>query len=231
LKKQMIILAVDDDPDFLELLKAMLEMEEYKVITACNGSDALTSFSEREYSLVLLDIVLPDIDGCIVCKRIRKISNVPIIIVSAKASEEEKVVGLDSGANDYVTKPLQLKEFLARVRAASRFEALPRHDTDNSHFHCDGLQINYKEKTAAICGVNLGLTAIEYRLLAFLALNADRVVSSKEIFAEVWGHKNDHNDHLLKVNIGRLRQKLGDNKGLKYIQTRQGQGYIIKSTY
>jgi DNA-binding response OmpR family regulator len=228
LNKQLTILAVDDDADFMDYLKEALELEDYRVVTACNGNDALELFKDQKPSLILLDVMLPDIDGCVVCKRIRKISSVPIIIVSGKASEEEKVVGLDSGADDYITKPFHVKEFLARIRAASRREALPHDDMGDLSFCCNDLCIKYKQRVATMAGRNLDLTATEYRILAFLAENANRVVSSEEILSEIWCRKPELDDHLVKVNIGRLRQKLGDDKGLKYIQTRQGMGYIIE---
>ena len=225
LSENIKILAVDDDTDFLGLVDDVLELEGYQVIKATTAKQAIRLVKEQNPSLVLLDIMLPDADGYSVCKQIRNTSAIPVIMVTGKVTTEEKIVGLDAGADDYITKPFLPGEFCARVRAALRRN--PFSDTIRP-FQIEDLKIDFKLRSVALSGQNVELSMTEYRLLAFLAQNANRIVSTEEILVEVWG-SDAHDPHLVTVTIGRIRQKLNDLERLKYIQNKPGQGYVIHS--
>jgi two-component system response regulator VicR len=217
------ILAVDDDLDFLGLVDDVLELEGYQVIHATTAKQAIKLVKEHNPSLVLLDIMLPDADGYTVCKQIRNSSSIPVIMVTGKVTTEEKIIGLDAGADDYITKPFFPGEFCARVRAALRRN--PFSDSIRP-FEIEDLKIDYKLRSVALGGQNVELSITEYRLLAFLAQNVNRKVSAEEMLAEVWG-PDAHDPHLVTVTIGRIRQKLDDVERLKYIQNKPGKGYVI----
>lgn len=218
------ILAVDDDLDFLGLVDDVLELEGYEVIHATTAKQAIKLVKEHSPSLILLDIMLPDADGYAVCKQIRNSSSIPVIMVTGKVTTEEKIVGLDAGADDYITKPFFPAEFCARVRAALRRN--PFSDSIRP-FQIEDLKIDYKLRSVALGGQNVELSMTEYRLLAFLAQNVNRIVSAEEILDEVWG-PDAHDPHVVTVTIGRIRQKLDDVERLKYIQNKPGKGYIIQ---
>ncbi len=228
---KVIILVVDDDMRILRMIQRTLELEGYKVLVASDGRTALKVFDEEAPDLVLLDIMLPDQDGYAVCQRMREFSHVPIIMVTAKGGDEEKVHGLDSGADDYISKPFSARELAARVRAALRRAAL----VDKHHeplFCSQDLVIDFAAHKVTIGGQAINLTATEYKLLSYMANNADRVVIPDQMLERVWGDKYLGETHLLQVSIARLRHKLGDDaKNPKYILTRPGIGYILTKSH
>jgi DNA-binding response OmpR family regulator len=226
-KKKALILVVDDDVRMLRMMKRMLELENFQVITASGGETALKLFDKETPALVLLDIMMPDMDGWTVCRRIREFSEIPIIMVTARGDDKEKVEGLDIGADDYVTKPFSASELAARVRAVLR-----RVGTRESHqeavFRYKDMVIDFTSRRVMVNNKELKLTATEYKMLSYICLNAGRVVTPDQLLDKVWGEEYVGAAHLLQVNIARLRKKLGDDaKQPNYIITRSGIGYIM----
>ncbi len=221
------ILVVDDDVRILRMMQRILELEGYRTITASNGEAALQAFEAENPGLVLLDIMMPGLDGHAVCQRIREFSTIPIIMVTAKGNDEEKVKGLDAGADDYVTKPFSAQELAARVRAVLRRTKLSD-DKSEPAFRCHDLVIEFARHQAMLADKPLNLTATEFKLLSYIARNAGRVLTPDQILVKVWGEEYTGESHLLQVTMARLRQKLGDGaRNPKYILTRPGIGYTM----
>jgi DNA-binding response OmpR family regulator len=229
-KKKALILVVDDDIRMLRMMKRMLELEDFEVITASGGDIALKLFEKESPALVLLDIMMPDMDGYAVCRRIREFSQVPIIMVTARGDDKEKVEGLNIGADDYVTKPFSASELAARVRAVLR--RIGSNDSrQQAVFHCKDMVIDFTARRVMVNDRELKLTSTEYKMLSYMSLNAGRVVTPDQLLNKVWGEEYIGAAHLLQVNIARLRKKLGDDaKKPSYILTRPGIGYIISKT-
>jgi len=221
------VLVVDDDVRMLRMMQRILELEGYRVLMASNGKAALDVFNEEEPALVLLDIMMPDMDGYTVCRRIREFSQIPIVMVTVKGNEEEKVEGLDAGADDYVTKPFSSKELTARVRAVLRRTKLWEERPEPA-FRFGDLVVDFASHRVTLGEEEITLTATEYRILSYLARNAGRVVTPDNILSSVWGEEYRGEAHLVQVNIARLRKKLKDDvKNLRYILTKPGIGYIM----
>lgn len=226
--KHIKILVVDDDPNILRMIERILQLEGYEVTTALDGETAIQIFKKTGFSLVILDILMPGIDGISVCTTIRQYSSIPIIMVTAKGSVNEKLEGFDAGADDYVTKPFPTKELVARVNAVLRRSSFPENVNKYPTFKCKGMMIDFERKVATVNDKILDLTATEYRLLAYLANNPYRIITSETILREVWGQEYTNDIHLLQVNIGRLRQKIKEiHKDIKYIETKPSQGYLF----
>jgi DNA-binding response OmpR family regulator len=225
--KKSLVLVVDDDVRMLRMIKRMLELEGFQATVANNGETALKTFEKETPDLVLLDIMMPDMDGYIVCQRIREFSQVPIIMVTAKGDDKEKVAGLNIGADDYVTKPFSAGELAARVRAVLRRIVSQDRPTE-SVFRYKDLVVDHCSHRVMVKNSELKLTSTEYKLLSYIALNAGRVITPDQLLHKVWGEEYIGAPHLLQVNIARLRKKLGDNaRKPSYIMTRPGIGYII----
>lgn len=221
------VLVVDDDVRMLRMMQRILELEGYRVLMASNGQAALDVFNEEEPALVLLDIMMPDMDGYTVCRRIREFSQIPIVMVTVKGNEEEKVEGLDAGADDYVTKPFSSMELTARVRAVLRRTKLWEERPEPA-FRFGDLVVDFASHRVTLGEEEITLTATEYRILSYLARNAGRVVTPDNILSSVWGEEYRGEAHLVQVNIARLRKKLKDDvKNLRYILTKPGIGYIM----
>jgi DNA-binding response OmpR family regulator len=225
--KKSIVMVVDDDIRMLRMMKRMLELESFQVIIANNGDTALKLFEKETPDLVLLDIMMPDMDGYTVCQRIREFSQVPIIMVTAKGDDKEKVEGLNIGADDYVTKPFSASELAARVRAILR-RAGTKDRPQDVIFRYKDLLVDFASRRVMVNNSELKLTSTEYKLLSYISLNAGRVVTPDQLLDKVWGEEYMGAPHLLQVNIARLRKKLGDDaKKPNYILTRPGIGYIM----
>lgn len=221
------LLVVDDDIRMLRLMTRILELEGYWVLTAGDGEAALDVFNEETPDLVLLDVMMPGLDGYTVCQRIREFSQIPIIMVTVKGNDEEKVKGLDAGADDYVTKPFSSKELVARVRAVLRRTKL-WDERPEPAFHYNDLVIDFAYHRVSLAGKEVDLTATEYRLLSYLARNTGRVLTPAQILETVWGKDYIGEHHLLRVNIARLRQSLEDDaKAPRFIATKIGIGYMF----
>ena len=226
--RKVSVLVVDDDIRILRMLQRMLELEGYQVLTASNGVAALDIFDEKTPELVLLDIMLPGMDGYTVCRNIREFSQIPIIMITGKGNEEEKIQGLDAGADDYVTKPFSSNELVARVRAVLRRTRLWDEHPEPA-FSFQDLVIDFVRHRVTAGSQEVNLTATEYSLLAYLVHNAGRVVTPDQIIQAVWGEEYIGEAHLLQVNMARLRQKLKDDaRNPKYILTKSGIGYMMQ---
>ena len=219
---------VDDDERTQHMLSSMLRLDGYRVITASNGHEALEYFNHEPPDLVLLDIMMPEIDGYDLCQRIREFSQVPIIMLTAKDSEQDMIDGLDVGADDYITKPFLSRELLARIRASLRRTRL-WDERPSPPFHLDDLTIDFDNHRVQQSGREICPTATEYRLLSYLARNAGRVLTADAILNVVWGEGYYGDVHLLQSTMANLRSKLGDNaRRPKYILTRSGIGYMMR---
>ena len=221
------VMVVDDDIRILRMMRRMLELEGYRVITSPDGQTALEIMEHDTPDLLLLDIMLPGMEGHTVCRRIREFSQIPIIMVTAKGADEEKVKGLDAGADDYVTKPFSASELAARVRAVLRRASLSD-EPPEPIFRYQNLEIDFSSQKATLGGKDVNLTATEYKVLSYLALNADRIVTPNQILEKVWGEEYQNETNVIQANIARLRKKLGDNaRSSRFIFTRPGIGYMF----
>jgi len=227
--KKTTIVAADDDPQLLRLVTRNLEFEGYEVIPASNGQQALEEIEERAPDLVLLDVMMPKMDGFTVCQRVREFSTVPIIIVTARG--QDKVRGLDLGADDYLTKPFSVDELLARVRAVLRrtqFATSEHANAERSTATIGDLTLDYAQHLVSLSGNEVPLTPIEYRILAYLAQNAGRVLTQDLLLEHVWGAEYLGESHMLQVNMNRLRRKLeADPAHPRYLITKVGVGYFL----
>ncbi len=221
------ILVVDDEPRYLKLLRYNLEAADYEVITAASGEEALSLVAEKSPDLIILDIRLPGIDGYEVCTRIREFSSVPIIMLTAKGEEREKVHGLRLGADDYITKPFGAEELTARVETVLRRSLVPEVKALPVLTSGD-LSVDFVQRKVTIEGQEVGLSPTEYRLLQCLAINVGRVVVQEELQEKVWGPEYREYYEGLRVYIRRLRQKIEkDPEHPAYIITKPGIGYML----
>ncbi|MBX5458106.1 MAG: response regulator transcription factor [Thermogemmatispora sp.] len=229
--RKTTILCVDDDPHLLRLVSRNLELEGYAVLTASDGEQALAVFKEQQPDLILLDVMMPRLDGFSVCRRVREYSGVPIILLTARGQDQDKVRGLDLGADDYLTKPFSIEELLARVRAVLRraqFSSGERVSGLRSIITVGDLTIDDTRHLVTRAGREIALTPTEYRLLAYLAQHAGRVVTQDLLLERVWGAEYVGESHMLQVNINRLRRKLEDDPAHpRYIRTKVGVGYML----
>lgn len=225
--KYITVLAVDDDPHVTDLLERILSAEGYRVLKANGSSEALALVSKYVPDMILLDINMPGADGFTVCRMVRDISQVPIIMVSGRDDEDCKVKGLEGGADDYITKPFSIPELVARVRALLRRSGTLTEGPD-SMFHNGTLLVDFNRQRVSRDGSEIKVSATEWRLLSYLCRNAGRVLTPDQILSRVWGHEYIGYAHLLRVNMARLRRKLGDGAdGRQYIVNRPGVGYMM----
>ncbi len=223
------ILVVEDDPPIRNLIATTLKTHEYKYLLAKTGEEAIMQASTFGPDVVFLDLGLPDMDGIEIIKKIREWSNMPIIVISARSEDEDKIEALDAGADDYLTKPFSVEELLARLRVMLRRIALLKADneTPESSVYINGqLKIDYAAGCAYKNGEELKLTPIEYKLLCLLAQNTGKVLTHKYITQKIWGSAWDSNVASLRVFMATLRKKI-DSEGseVPYIQTHVGIGY------
>ena len=222
------ILIVDDEPRYLRLLEANLRTEGYEVATAQDGIQAVDIFSSQPIDLILLDIMMPRMDGFSTCQRIREYSNVPIIMLTAKGEEQDRVRGLDLGADDYLVKPFSATELLARVRAVLRRSQNPTEPGQARFFTHEDLKIDFARAEVWQGEQPISLSATEYRLLLQFAHNVGSILSSEELLTGVWGPEYKAEKEILWVSIARLRQKLEeDPHSPRHIVTRSGLGYLM----
>ena len=221
------ILAVDDEPRYLEIIRFNLETAGYRVACAASGEEALDVFTADDADLIVLDLMLPGIDGFEVCRLVRERSSCPVIMLTAKGAEEDKVRGLRLGADDYVTKPFSAQELLARVEAVLRRARGPEGERPATIVVGD-LSIDPQRKQVTVAGRDVRLSPTEYRLLWCLAANAGALLSRDELLTQVWGKAYKGEDEILRVTLWRLRQKLADDPAApRYIVTRPGLGYML----
>ena len=222
-----LILIVEDDPPIRNLIRVALETHGYRQITAANAEQAILEASSHQPDVMLLDLGLPDLDGNDVIRRIRSWSNMPIIVISARSDDSDKIEALDTGADDYLTKPFSVEELLARLRATLRRLSLGSQDgPDSSVFLNGSLKIDYAAGCAFLDEEELLLTPIEYRLLCLLARNCGKVLTHKYITQQIWGTGWESNIASLRVFMATLRKKLEPSpNSASCIQTHVGIGY------
>jgi DNA-binding response OmpR family regulator len=222
------ILIADDEPRYLRLLEANLRTEGYEVVTAQDGLQALEVFSSQPIDLALLDVMMPRLDGFSTCQRLREFSNVPIIILTAKGEEQDRVRGLDLGADDYMVKPFSATELLARVRAVLRRTQISVEPGQTRFFTHGNLKIDFARAEVWLGEDAISLSATEYRLLLQFSHNIGSILTSEELLTSVWGPEYKSDKEILWVSIARLRQKLEeDAHSPKHIVTRSGLGYLM----
>jgi DNA-binding response OmpR family regulator len=231
--KKQTILAADDDPQLLRLVTRNLQLEGFEAVAVSDGQQALEQIEAQTFDLVILDVMMPKLDGFTVCERVREFSSVPIIIVTARGQDQDKIRGLDLGADDYLTKPFSVEELLARVRAVlrrSQLTANPEAQTLRPTVVIGELSVDFAQHLVSLAGTELELTSIEYRLLAYLAQNAGRVVTQDLLLEHVWGEEYAGESHLLQVNMNRLRRKIEvDPTRPRYVLTKTGVGYLLST--
>ncbi len=222
---QPTILVIDDEPQILRALKTILGSKQFRVITASRGEEGLTLAATQKPDLIILDLSLPDIPGMEVCSRIREWSQIPIIILSVRDRESEKVLALDRGADDYLTKPFGIEELLARIRVALRHSSQAV-GTPQSVITAGPIEIDLVKHIVTRSGMEIKLTATEFKVLAYLAAHADRVLTHQAILNHVWDFNDSDRVEYLRVYVGQLRKKLESNpEEPEYIVTESGVGY------
>lgn len=225
------ILLVDDEKEIADLLEVYLQNDGYRVHKFYNGTDALRCIETEKLDMALLDVMLPDIDGFRICQKIREKYFYPIIMLTAKVEDADKIMGLTIGADDYITKPFNPLEVVARVKTQLRRYVRYNNNTEQSAHEYDfkGLVINKDTHKCFLYEQEIFLTPIEFSVLWYLCENRDKVVSSEELFEAVWGEKYLDNNNTVMAHIGRLREKLKEPaRKPKFIKTVWGVGYTIE---
>jgi two-component system KDP operon response regulator KdpE len=227
---QPLILLIEDERQMRRFLRVTLESERYGVLEAETAADGLSQSATRNPDIVLLDLGLPDMDGLAVIDKLREWSTVPVIVISAREQEGDKIKALDRGADDYLTKPFGSGELLARIRVALRHRASLGHDQGEAVFAVEELKIDFA-KRQVYCGASeIHLTPIEYRLLTILVKNADRVMTHRQILKEVWGPAYVEQTHYLRVFMNQLRKKIeADSARPRFLLNEPGVGYRFKA--
>lgn len=221
------ILVVDDEPQIRKFLRISLSAGGYKVLEAGTGEEGLAQAALGRPDLVVLDLGLPDKDGQDVLRELREWSQVPVLVLSVRASESEKVLALDSGANDYVTKPFGIQEFLARIRVLLRQGASG--ETQEAVVAVGPLSVDFSYRRVLLDGEEVSLTRKEYAVLSTLARHVGRVVTQQQLLKDIWGPTHTEDTHYLRVVVGHLRQKLADDPAVpRFIVTEAGVGYRLR---
>jgi DNA-binding response OmpR family regulator len=221
------ILLVDDEESVQKLLTYPLERDGYRVVQARDGDEALARFDAEKVDLVVLDVMLPKLDGLEVCKRLRARSTVPIVMLTARDDEFDKVVGLELGADDYITKPFSIREFRSRIRALLRRASTPRHEpAEEEVIEIDGLRIDPVRRSVEVGGTSVQLTYVEFEQLRTLAQRPGRVLSRQALLEALWGGSDYREPRTIDVHVRHLREKLErDPREPQFILTVRGVGY------
>ena len=223
------ILVVDDEKEIVEAIKIYLEDEGYNVFPCYDGQEALRLLKNNKIHLILIDIMMPNLDGINATRQIRKISSVPIIMISAKSQDTDKIMGLNVGADDYVTKPFNPLELVARVKSNLRRYVKLGNISEGNNIVIDGLEINDSKKEVRVDGESIKLTPIEYNILLFLAENKGQVFSIEQIYENVWKEPFDGYEKKVVVHISHIRDKIEINpKEPKYLKIIWGLGYKVE---
>lgn len=226
--QKISVLIIEDEKSIYDFIGKTLDSHEYKVTAANNGKDGLALITSSLPDLVLLDLGLPDMDGMDIIRKTREWSSLPIIVISARTQEKEKVQALDAGADDYITKPFGTFELLARIRTAIRHNNKLSDDSQNANrpYAADGLTIDFERRLVTLHGKEIHLTRVEYKIVSLLAKNSGKVMTYDTLIDQVWGPYADDNNRILRVNMANIRRKIEENPGEpKYIFTELGVGY------
>ena len=228
MQQKVSILIIEDEKTICDFIAKTLNSNDSKTITAVSGKEGMAILTSALPDLVLLDLGLPDMDGIDVIKQTREWSSLPIIVISARVQEKEKVAALDAGADDYITKPFGTDELLARIRTAIRHSNKIMDDRVNSNrpYSAKGLSIDFVRRLVTVDGKEVHLTRVEYKIVSMLAQNSGKVITYKSLIEQVWGPYADDNNRILRVNMANIRRKLEKNPGEpEYIFTELGVGY------
>jgi len=229
LAREPVVLVVEDEPQVMRFLRATLPAHGYRMLEAVNGAQALVEAQTRQPDVVLLDLGLPDVDGLEVTRRIREWSAVPIVVVSARGQERDKVQALDAGADDYLTKPFGTDELLARIRVALRHAARVAGGEGEAVFEMGDLRVDLASRLVYRGGEEVRLTRTEYRLLAALVQHAGKVLTHRQLLREVWGPASSNETHYLRVYMAQLRHKLEQDPARpRHLLTETGVGYRLR---
>lgn len=225
------VLIIEDEKNILDFMTKVLKAHDYKVFTATSGQSGLALIASQCPDIVLLDLGLPDMDGNAIISSVREWTSCPIIVVSARTGERDKVSALDLGADDYITKPFGTSELLARIRASLRHSN--RMDSGNPlyirPYRCGGLTLDFDRRILTLDGKEIHLTPVEYKIVAYLARNSGKVMTYSSIMANIWGPYADNNNRILRVNMANIRRKLERNPSQpEYLFTEVGVGYRMK---
>ncbi len=225
----MNILVVDDDREIVESIAIFLSGEGYSIIKAYDGLEALDALTDNEIHLMILDIMMPKLDGIKTLMKLRESRNIPVILLSAKSEDNDKILGLCAGADDYVTKPFSPSELVARVKShIRRYTSLGSMQVNKSEIVIDGLCINTQNRSVSVDGDDVRLTPIEYKILELLCKNRGRVYSAEDIYRSVWNEDTVVGDNTIAVHIRHIREKIEINpKEPKYLKVVWGIGYKI----
>ena len=225
----MNVLVVDDDREIVDSICIFLSGEGYKALKAYDGIEALEILSENEVHLMILDIMMPKLNGIKTLMKLRESRNIPVILLSAKSEDADKIFGLTAGADDYVTKPFNPSELMARVKSQlRRYTTLGSIGKQNGEIVIDGLSVNTESKTVKVDGEPVRLTPVEYKILELLARNRGHVFSAEDIYSNVWNEQNVVNDNTIAVHVRHIREKIEINpKEPKYLKVVWGIGYKI----
>ena len=225
----MNVLVVDDDREIVDSISIFLSGEGYKAIKAYDGIEALDALSENQIHLVILDIMMPKLDGIKTLMKLRESRNIPVILLSAKSEGADKILGLTAGADDYVTKPFNPSELMARVKSQlRRYTTLGSIGKQNGEIVIDGLCVNTESKTVKVDGEFVRLTPVEYKILELLVRNRGRVFSVEDIYSNVWNEQNMVGDNTIAVHVRHIREKIEINpKEPRYLKVVWGIGYKI----
>ena len=225
------ILVVDDEKAIVDILKFNLEREGFDVVTAGDGEQGIDKFREEQPDLILLDIMMPKVDGLQACKTIRNESNVPIIMITARAEEVDKVLGLEFGADDYVTKPFGVRELIARVKSNLRRTTMDLDQNKKTQvYNFNNMSINIDKYEVSKEGRVIDLTVREYELLKFLAIQKDQIFTREQLLEKVWGYEYYGDVRTVDVTVRRLREKVEDDAAKpKFVLTKRGIGYYFRS--
>jgi two-component system, OmpR family, KDP operon response regulator KdpE len=222
------VVVVDDEPQIRRFLRAALAGQGYRVHESSTGADALVEVATRQPDVVILDLGLPDMDGLDIIRKVREWSAVPVIVLSARGQEADKVAALDAGADDYLSKPFGVGELMARMRVALRHRSRVSDGALQSAFDVGGLHVDLAARRVTVGGAQVHLTPIEYRLLVVLVHNAGKVVTQRQLLNEVWGPQATEQAHYLRVYMAHLRRKLeADPARPRYLLTEAGVGYRL----
>ena len=226
----MNVLVVDDDREIVESICIFLSGEGYKPLKAYDGMEALDILSENEVHLMILDIMMPKLDGIRTLLKLRESRNIPVILLSAKSEDADKILGLTAGADDYVTKPFNPSELMARVKSQlRRFTTLGSIGKQNGEILIDGLCVNTENKTVKVDGENVRLTPVEYKILELLVRNRGRVFSAEDIYSNVWNEQMLVSYNTIAVHVRHIREKIEINpKEPKYLKVVWGIGYKVE---
>jgi len=229
MEKDPLILLIDDEPQILRALKTILSASHFNIISAINGEQGLALAAAQSPDVIILDLTLPDMDGIQLCEQIREWSSVPIIVLSVRDSEKDKVAALDKGADDYLTKPFGIEELLARIRVALRHSQSTLGNKE-SIITAGPVSIDLARHLVTLRGDEIKLTATEFKLLSYLAAHADRVLTHQVIMTHVWGFVETDHIEYLRVYIGQLRKKIENNPDdPQILLTDPGIGYRFKT--